>query len=176
MGTQLTIFGNCLFLPLTPYFLQKLCFADNATKMVFSAEHSFCGSQIVNNLSETRSTLCLLKPLFGNKKNAKPRFCHDGCCSRKCSFLSPFQIQIVFCYFSEKNILGKIQLFRPTQDDFIWAYLSIFYVSCCLFVLVFLQHKNATKKMRSSFRKPHFRHPLGNSLFCTPCTVFVICT
>ena len=35
---------------LTPDSLQKLCLAEN-TKIAFSAEHSFCGSQIVKALS-----------------------------------------------------------------------------------------------------------------------------
>ena len=52
------IFGNFLFFfKLHSFMSTKLCFAENTIKIVFSAEHSFCVSQIVKPLFEG-------KPLF----------------------------------------------------------------------------------------------------------------
>ena len=50
MFKQNPMFLVIVFSQLTPFSMQKRCFAESTIKIVFSAEHSFCELQIVNNL------------------------------------------------------------------------------------------------------------------------------
>ena len=57
------IFGKFLFFfKLHSFMSTKLCFAENTIKIVFSAEHSFCVSQIVKPLFEGKPKKALLQP------------------------------------------------------------------------------------------------------------------
>ena len=56
VGKQPPIFGKFLFFfNLHSFISAKLCFAENTIKIVFSAEHSFCISQIVRSTFEAPS-------------------------------------------------------------------------------------------------------------------------
>ena len=57
-----TIFGKFLVFKLHSFMSTKLCFAENTIKIVFSAEHSFCVSQIVKPLFEGKPKIALLQP------------------------------------------------------------------------------------------------------------------
>ena len=52
----------CFFFKLHSFMSTKLCFAENTIKIVFSAEHSFCVSQIVKPLFEGKPKMALLQP------------------------------------------------------------------------------------------------------------------
>ena len=60
------LLSNFLFFWTCSRSLQKLFFAENTITIVSSAEHSFCGSQVVNSLLETpiQNTLSPQKVIF----------------------------------------------------------------------------------------------------------------
>ena len=146
----------------TPFSLHKLCFAENTLELVFSAEHSFCGSQLVNSLLETLSKNTLFAPqkwFFGvyPVSAETPIFVvlSDSYTNLKRTILpklivltampfSPFQAHKSL-HFPKKPFLDKNEAcFHPTQEPhyFCFLFFAIFpFLLLSSFVFVFLQHK-----------------------------------
>ena len=111
------ISGNFCFFNLHSCISAKLCFADDTIKIVFSAEHSFCVSQIVkppfeapyqNGTSETKSAIlgfpcACWNPYFCSvlwlcMVTKKEPFSETASCNENSRFFFTFRTQIVFFY------------------------------------------------------------------------------
>ena len=141
-------------------------------KIVFSAKHSFCVSQIVPTLLYTHSH----SPLFQGgdflevakshsfthfysvlffEKPPKPPNGQNSYVHRKSPFPKSSKI-----FYSTKKTFGKIRLFPPPNNTIhlgMFGFFVLLYVS--LFLLVFLQQNRQIIEITCSI----FTHTIGNS-------------
>ena len=174
-------FINFLFFQHTVFAFEKLCFAENTIKIVFSAKHSFSKTQLVKPTFSAMSKKHLFQrkgvifglgnfrwnhyfysfswfALFWSKKI----LVKTGSVHENARFFSlpdtnnvrQFLLKIqFFCFFTFLDDHLKKPLF-------IGFFLPFPFCLFFFFLFLFLQHKkDKNKKMQFSFRKPHFWHP-----------------
>ena len=175
-------------------FFCKAMFADNGIKTVFSAEHSFCVSQIIkppfealsqSGTFETKSAIlgfpcARWNPYFCSiwwfcMVTKKYHFPRTDSCNEKCAF-STFRKQTVFAYFSQSHFCVKRKLLSPTTEKtlFLLFFLCNVPFPCfSYFLFFFLQHEKDKNQKRTFFpfldtrqpAKKTFSHPY------TPCVI-----
>ena len=153
----------------------KLYFAENTIKIVFSAEHSFCASQIVNPLSRPLPKMALLQPrvpfwvfpcacwnpyfcsvLYGHQKRT---IFPIQIVSTKMRVIS-FWTQRVFASFSKKCHLSTKPFSSQAPKNHYFSVLFYFPFPCFLsFSFAFSNIQKTKPKMHFFVRKPFFATP-----------------
>ena len=180
----------------TIFAFEKLCFAENTIKIVFSEKHSFSKTQLVKPTFSPMSKNTFFKEkvsflvlgnfrwnhyfysfswftLFWSKKNFWPK---QIVCTKMRVF-SPFPTQIVsgnFC--KKKSIFFAFSHFWMTtlKNPIFIGFFGLFHFFF-FFLFLFFQHKKEKQKMQFSFQKPHFWHPpnFAITLFWHTAALFV---
>ena len=177
-GKQAPIFGKILILfKLHSRMSAKLCFAENTIKIVFSAEHSFCISQIVNPLPRENPTWhfcnqkchlgfppCLLTPIsifvvFGDSEWVQKRIIypkHIVATKMRAFFYLPNTI--VFAYVKNAISAKKKKLFVHNHPKTLFIF--FFFVRFHFFHFFSFSFSNTKVKKKQKvhilFRKPFF--------------------
>ena len=174
----------------------KLYFAENTIKIVFSAEHSFCVSQIVKPLFQGKTqngtfgcksaTLgfprACWNPYFcsawwlrmGTKKDHFPK---TESCNENARFFHLPNTNIVCLVFVKMSFLQKISFLFTTTPKFIfWAFLKLSFSMFFIFSLFLspTSKKRQKQKVHIFFRIPFFTPwQTAKNIFLHTYTLFV---
>ena len=172
-------FTNFLFFQHTAFVFEKLCFAENTIKIVFSGKHSFSKTRLVKPTFSTMSKNTFFQKkvsfLFFFAISAETLFYSVSCFAlfwskkiwpkqivcTKTRFCLPSWHKSCQPIFAENPFLLIFQIFGwpPSKNPIFIGFLCLFHFLFFFFLFLGLQHKKGKTKMQFSFRKPDFWHP-----------------